>query len=694
MATVSIARLEKLDPSQKRFCQSRATNLRLLAPAGSGKTLSLLWRCKLIAESATQKSERFLIITFTRVARDEILLRIRSDENFKCLRGVVKVDTLNRWGNNYLKKQVNSALVVKSSDKELFNLVKHNLRPIWSKTRSVDQIFSSNQSKYVQVMRVVNALKTSGFRHDSKNPIEDFQLRLDWLEECGLSRYVEANVEKHLDGLGLVNSGAKSRAERLQKFAKLWREFCVHLWSSAIMTLDDQKYWSLLTLQEKYSNSFFPEPNRYHHILVDEFQDINPLDLFLIQELVRVNRSTLTIVGDDDQAIYEWRGAVPRFILYPEEYFGASFENHTLEVNYRSPTNILRYSQNLIQHNSDRVAKQVTAANNVEAEVVHEHFADHNTAINFVLELARDAASQREPKALAVLARKKSQLIPLQIMLASEDIPFYAKEDLNVLLSEAFNDLKVILAAMASKNDRRSVNDIVNTFIRCCNKVKAFDIPKAEIRPLYGFLMSQRPRNFMKCVEILTSYPNRIRSSDPIEFALPLAKVMEAETVTEALQLIEREMIGLQKHYAKAEDDIFYKDPPFLHLADYARRYESDFVGFVDDVDDAIARMAYSPNQSQDSDVADEDLLHPVHLMTALRAKGKEYDTVAILDVNDGMWPIHYADSNEELQQERRLFYVAITRVRRRLFMLSVNQLANKPVRVSPYLVEMNLTIK
>jgi len=681
----------KLDDSQERFCNSASPHVRLLAPAGSGKTLSLLWRCKRLSEAHADRRQRFLIFTFTRVARDELKQRMNSDESFRGLQDIVRIDTLNGWGYNYLRRQVNSALSLKANNKELFILVKHNLRPIWTKNQTIEDAISGRQAKYVDLMCVLDALKTSGFRHDAPDIITAFRDNLTRLEKCGLARYFEANVMQPLESMGLTKKGMGDSVGRLSEFLTFWKEACDHLWNSAIITLDDQKYWALLTLQERYSGSYFPEPNRYHHIFVDEFQDINPLDLMLVQELMRVNRSTLTIVGDDDQAIFEWRGAVPQFILHPDEFFGVPFETHTLETNYRSPANILMHSQKLISKNKGRVDKRIVAATKANAEIVHRCFPSHDDIAAFVLDLARETNQAGKPKGLAVLARKKSQLIPLQIMLTSEGIPFYAKEDLNVLLSEAFEDLKTILEAVATKYDRRSVNEIVKLFLRCCNKVHAYPMRQMDSKPLYGYLMYGRPRTFSNCIELFLKYPGRLRGNT-LDYALPIAKVMEAETVTEAILLIESEMAGLRKHYAKAEDDIFYKDPPFLHLADYARRYGDDFYRFVEDVDDAIASMTY-PKSESDLETVDDDLHHPVHLMTALRAKGKEFDTVAILDANDGMWPIRWAETEAELEQERRVFYVAVTRTQKRLLILSVEQLAGRSVSITPYLSEMGLVI-
>lgn len=683
----------KLDIFQRKFITSSAQNVRLLAPAGSGKTLSLLWRCRHLSEVYDDKAQRFLIFTFTRVARDQLKERLDTDNEFRELRKRVRIDTLNRWGYNYLRKQVESSLALKTRNDELFSIVKHNLRPVWTKNSKINHALAGNQKKYVDLMKVIDALKTSGFRHDTTDLIGGFVRHWGWLKENGLLRYFEANIENVLQEMGLLKDGAASVADKMAPFLKFWKKACNHLWDSAIITLDDQKYWTLLKLQEKYSDSKFPEPNRYHHIMVDEFQDINPLDLCLIQELVLVNSSSLTIVGDDDQAIYEWRGATPRFILNPDEFFGVKFETCTLGTNYRSPSNILLHSQKLISHNINRVPKNVKSVVDASAEIVHRRFNSHDQATDYIVELARSAAGEGHPRSLAVLARKKCQLIPLQIILTSKEIPFYAKEDLNVLLSDAFADLKRILEALATKQDRRNANDIVSSFLSCCNKVQTYPLPKANSKRLYAYLMSQRPRTFMKCIEDFQSYtgPLRARRKEDaiLEYALPIARVMETKTVTEAIEEIKEQMAGLRKHYAKGEDDIFYKDPPFLYLAEYATRYGDNFLDFIDHVEGAIASMASSA--ASYGDEVDDDLRHSVHLMTSFRAKGKEFDTVVILDANDGMWPIRRAVTEQELEQERRVFYVAVTRPRKRLIIVSTDALLGRPMSITPYIAEMGL---
>jgi DNA helicase-2/ATP-dependent DNA helicase PcrA len=125
-----------------------------------------------------------------------------------------------------------------------------------------------------------------------------------------------------------------------------------------------------------------------------------------------------------------------------------------------------------------------------------------------------------------------------------------------------------------------------------------------------------------------------------------------------------------------------------LYLGEYAQRYGDRFFDFIDHVEEAIAQMV---PQVADDNSSDDDLALSVHLMTALRAKGKEFETVVVLDANDGIWPIRYAESEAELEQERRVFYVAITRAQQKLVLVPVNELAGHAVRPTPYIEEMGL---
>ena len=139
-------------------------------------------------------------------------------------------------------------------------------------------------------------------------------------------------------------------------------------------------------------------------------------------------------------------------------------------------------------------------------------------------------------------------------------------------------------------------------------------------------------------------------------------------------------------------EDIFYTDPPFLYLSEYAKRYGADFLAFYQDVEKAIATLARIPPEDDD-DKAKANGKLPLHLMTALRAKGKEFDTVIVLDANDDIWPSKLATTSEEYEQERRLFYVAASRARKHLYFLVDDSILGEVVNPTPYLSEMGLKV-
>lgn len=121
-------------------------------------------------------------------------------------------------------------------------------------------------------------------------------------------------------------------------------------------------------------------------------------------------------------------------------------------------------------------------------------------------------------------------------------------------------------------------------------------------------------------------------------------------------------------------------DPPFLYLSDYACRYGSDFGRFYEDIEKAIATLARIPPAEEESDGATEDRKRPLHLMTALRAKGKEFDAVVVLDCNQGIWPSKLAQTEEEIEAEQRLFYVAFTQVRKHLVLVVNDKILGESV--------------
>jgi len=168
---------------------------------------------------------------------------------------------------------------------------------------------------------------------------------------------------------------------------------------------------------------------------------------------------------------------------------------------------------------------------------------------------------------------------------------------------------------------------------------------------------------------------------------------LNAKAVADAISVLGENFEGLHIDFGKAEDDVFFVDPPFQHLAEYAEKYGNDYGKFVDDIELDKEQLVFVPPFEEDdkSNVAGEIWQRPVHLMTALRAKGKEFDTVIMLDCNEGIWPNKNAVTSEELEAERRVFYVGFTRARQKVLMLVSKSIRGKAVEPSRYLTEMGL---
>ncbi|GBD27652.1 Putative ATP-dependent DNA helicase YjcD [bacterium HR30] len=708
----------ELDRGQREFCTFPKGTVRLLAPAGCGKTYSLLYRCKALAE-AEKRTRRFLVFTFTRAARDELRDRLKKTPIFANVAPFVTVNTLNAWGFRLLKNRIpNPRLVTKGNERDF--CINNVLRPVWTKYERLKALLEGSGRMNVvanEVWNLIQFLKSMGLRHDRITTKKALAKALHSLEQCRLGNQVRLFYRRLID-LGIVTTETRSVPDTFEEmfttktpsirevyehFVAFWSEATRALEQAAFFSLEDQKYWARIYLEDDLAAGRKPTGQaRFDHILVDEFQDINPLDLALLTAISRSHGAPLTIVGDDDQAIYEWRGASPEFILNPEVHLGGRYETFVLTRNYRSPRNIVEMSKRLIRHNRRRVPKDVVPVRRHDAEIRvlrHEFISD---AVDHTVSLVKRLLARADKPTIALIGRKRSQIVPYQIVFAGEDIPFYAAEDLHVLLSEAFQELRSILAIRGRQSLGGMLDvDPISDLLKLCDKVKRFPISKKDREALRSYLYKQRVANLREAANALERYQGPLKGSNEggrmsAAFAQAIWGLLNAETVAQAIGAISNHFDGLQKDYGKSLDDIFYTDPPFLYLGAFAERYGTDYARFYQDLERAIQTLARVPPDEE----ADERETHSdgmpeerLHLMTALRAKGKEFDAVIILDANDGIWPSGLASEEEDFEQERRLFYVAVTRARKFLYFVLSDNFLGEVHSPSRYLAEMGLEI-
>jgi len=687
-----------LNSEQQQFCDLPGGKaIRLLAPAGCGKTQSILWRCKSLVERAVAAGTsppRMLLFTFTRAAREELQTRVGTDPTFAALGAHLRIATLNAWGYRRLRAQ-HSGLKLISDRVQLHFALFNTLRPIWMKYPHVKAILEDKRRASRagrDIMKLFDSLKSLGFRHWELKGPDDVARLFESLRDIGMGAHV-FEIENTLRKLEFLDDSEAPVEQIYNNFIRFWCEAVASLHGMAIITLEDQKYLALKDLTEQLaSGNTWAGAAGYDEILVDEFQDINPLDLDLLKTLSALTRAPLTIVGDDDQAIYEWRGASPSYILEPDQRIAPDFQTCILSTNYRSPRNIVDLSQRLIRHNLRRVDKDVRAHTTADARVEIHPVTDIHSAIDHVVALveARQADSGPEHR-VALIGRKRAQLIPYQIAFAARDIPFYAAEDLSIFLSDAFDSLIQVLevrTAIAARVGQAWGFEPASMILKMCDNINRYPLSKTDNAALRRHLQTARPQTLNDALVALRRYEGNMRQ--PAEaIAEILAALFATKTVPEALGVISLRFEGLQQDYGRAEDDIFYSDPPFMHLADYAAAYGEDFSRFVSDL--RAARDTLARPLPQDDETPDDTTQRPVHLMTALRAKGKEFETVVILDANTDIWPSRLATTERQLEAERRVFYVAVTRAKEHLLFLPARILRDEIGVPTPYLTEMGL---
>ena len=699
---------EDLDHSQRDFCEAPEGSVRLLAPAGCGKTLSLLFRCLHLQSLDQSRQAHFLIVTFTVAAMQELASRINQDSRFQSLRDHVEVLTLNSWGWRRVRSiAFNPRLVV--SKKEYHFAMLNQLQPIWRKHPRVQQAIKAHRHTTPQkLMETIDSLKALGFDHTRHTSFETFSARLNELRALGLDWKLRDiwNVltklevfESTLSRTKEEEAGASDRVA-YQSFFRFWRDATQHLIDSATFTFEDQKYVAFIDEQSKLDKgSYLSGAARYTHVLVDEFQDINPLDLSLVKAIAGRSRATLTIVGDDDQAIFEWRGATPEYILQPEAYLDSQFDTYTLSVNYRSPRNVVELSQRLISHNTRRVPKDVRSAGGHAAGIEIVETSQLSDAMEAAYaEVQRVISAGGSPSRVALIGRKRAQIIPYQVFFASRNLPFCAAEDLQIFLSVAFNRVLKLMLIKERQTASRPSNQIADDVLALANLVKRYPLKKSEKQSLQAHLLQAVPSDLLGALDVLEEYrgPLKQRNRDgqvSKAMAAAMRSFLAANTVSNSLEELGKGFQGLQTDLGKAEEDIFFVAPPLLYLAEYARQYGKDYSGFVGAIEAAKAQLAYIPPFEDPDQLTSMDELRkrPIHLMTALRAKGKEFDSVILLDVNDGIWPSKLSNTPGKLEAERRVFYVAFTRARSHILMLVSRRFGNKEASPSPYISELGL---
>ena len=662
-----------LNRNQRKFCKRPSgKNIRLLAPAGSGKTYSLLWRCKYIAEDHKNRGKvppYFLIVTFTRAACIELEERLKNTPEFKNIRATVR--TLNSWGWEQIKVP-NRLLVTDRFERR--KLVLNDLNVVISKYPDLAALVKSPKTKFNNaelIIDMIDLLKTLGFDHAMTKA--QYKAHCKLLKEVGLLTILTDAYKKLFAAIGANVQDKKITDAIIADFFTFWKKAVVKLQENLKYTMEDQKYWALQTVKANIAQKKFPKGVvRYSHILVDEFQDINPLDMNLINGVSEYHgggkKTSITIVGDDDQAIFGWRGTTPKYILYPEKYLGCPFETIVLNENYRSPKSIVELSRKLIEHNQEREPKELKSKAPGKALVKVIRRQKYLSTVDVTMRTLHELLDEKGCQKVALIGRKQASIFPYQILLSAEGTNYSVDSDIDIFSGEAMSSLmeiiKIVYRAKDSDND-----SVCLELMQVCRKVSRYPLKKHDEKEIIQYLEEHRPDNFMQAIEILRKCPYEIKGHTLDELAEIIFRLVTSDTVYDFMRCIVENFEGLSKDFTKADTDTHYKDPQFFRLTEVSKKYGDDFRSFWRDIDKARRNVG-----SESSKIV---------LVTATRSKGHEYDAVIVLDCYDTEWPNSLA---VDIEEERRLMYVAMTRARRYLYFISSNDKGE-----SRFLTEMGL---
>ncbi|HBK46381.1 MAG TPA: DNA helicase II, partial [Xanthomonadaceae bacterium] len=403
---------------------------------------------------------------------------------------------------------------------------------------------------------------------------------------------------------------------------------------------------------------------RFREILVDEFQDTNAIQYAFVRVLAGESGNVF-VVGDDDQAIYGWRGAkvenVQRFL---KDFPGA--QTIRLEQNYRSSANILGAANAVIAHNPDRIGKQLwTDSGDGEPIDLYAAYNEVDEA-RYVVERARqwvrDGGSYGE---VAVLYRSNAQSRALEEALISEQVPYRVYGGMRFFERAEIKDALAYLRMLANRSDDAAFERAVNTpargigdrtldEVRRIARAQSLSLWEASMLASQGNELAARARNalagFLNLVNQLGAETGAMELKERIDHVLARSGLREhwakesrggldSESRTENLD----ELVSVASRFVRPEDD------------DESQGM-SELVAFL-----AYASLEAGEGQAQ----AGED---GVQLMTLHSAKGLEFPLVFLAGMEDGLFPsARSLEESGRLEEERRLAYVGITRARQKL---------------------------
>ena len=402
-----------------------------------------------------------------------------------------------------------------------------------------------------------------------------------------------------------------------------------------------------IVLFRKYPNVLKEYQEQYKYILIDEYQDTNEAQ-YLLAKMISAKYKNICVVGDDSQSIYSWRGSNYKNILNFEKDY-PDCKTVYLEQNYRSTKTIIEASNELIKNNVHRKDKNLWTDNEEGVKIEYHIASNEKDEAYYVIKEINNLINEGVKLSdIAILYRTNAQSQNFEKELVLSNIPYKVIGSVYFYSRKEIKDLMAYLKLIYNKDDDVSLNRIINVPKRKIGKTTIDRLKEkaSELNiSLYDAIDSGKELEFKNLIEELRNQKDEMTLANFIQLVLDktgLIKELENENTIESETRIENlnefKTIAIQ----------FEENYGIISLEDFLNE-----ISLVADITE------YKNNDG-------------VTLMTVHSAKGLEFDNVFIVGLEESIFPhMNSFDSNEQLEEERRLCYVAITRAKKRLWLVN-----------------------
>ena len=446
---------------------------------------------------------------------------------------------------------------------------------------------------------------------------------------------------------------------RSMRVAELYGEYTRRLFAANAMDFDDLILNTVLLL-ERYEDRRLYWQQRFSYIMVDEYQDTNHLQYLLIS-LLAGGHGNLCVVGDDDQSIYRFRGATIENILSFEQQFPGC-RSIRLEQNYRSTEQILDAANKVIRHNTGRKGKELwTSLGNGEDVRVCRLYDENEEASAVASDILADYSRGMHWQDHAILYRMNAQSSQFEFAFKRNGIPYRVIGGARFFDRAEIKDMLSYLSIIQDPKDELRLMRILNVPPR---GIGAKSVEAARSLAL------QEGKPLFEILEKAENYPELSRPALRMrEFAGMIRDLRETKLGCAELYDLVLEKSGYLRMLEES------KDPKDQSRIENVRELKTSMLGFENETGDS-SLQAYLENIALYTDLDDMDRSEDsVVLMTIHSAKGLEFPVVYVVGMEEGIFPgIRAIGEADEMEEERRLCYVAFTRAKKKLVLTHARQ--------------------